>query len=255
LNVQPDEARISNAELRIFAPGKETGGAGIITGSVGYQFSTKNVSAELVGAGLPLRNIEKIQSDRLPISGQISFHLKASGPYQAPVGDGTMRVVDFRVGQEIIGSFDGELHSDGKTAKLDLHSAMSGGGISGGRGLRLAGLVERRGRGIDVQLGDTFRIGGRPAPRTGEDGPVRTSDRTAQGRGHRSTDRRADLRRGGEPARICCTGRQTGSRTAGGVGLAAAAAGRESENGATHEGAEGRHSKTHRETVLSCLSD
>jgi len=60
VNVQPDEARISNAELRVFAPGKETGGAGIITGSVGYQFSTKNVSAELVGAGLPLRNIEKI---------------------------------------------------------------------------------------------------------------------------------------------------------------------------------------------------
>ena len=90
VNVQPDEARISNAELRVFAPGKETGGAGIITGSVGYQFSTKNVSAELVGAGLPLRNIETIQSDRLPISGQISFHLKASGPYQAPIGDGSM---------------------------------------------------------------------------------------------------------------------------------------------------------------------
>jgi len=137
LNVQPDEAHISNAELRVFAPGKETGGAGIITGSLGYQFSTKNISAELVGAGLPLRNIEKIQSDRLPISGQISFHLKASGPYQAPVGDGSMRVVDFRVGQEVIGSFDGELHSDGKIAKLDLHSAMSGGGISGGYTLGL----------------------------------------------------------------------------------------------------------------------
>jgi translocation and assembly module TamB len=138
LNVQPGEARISNAELRVFAPGKETGGAGIITGSVGYHFATKDVSAELVGAALPLRNIEKIQSDRLPISGQISFHLKASGPYHAPVGDGTMRVVDFRVGQEVIGSFDGELHSDGKIAKLDLHSAMSNGGISGGYTLGLS---------------------------------------------------------------------------------------------------------------------
>jgi translocation and assembly module TamB len=137
LNVQPDEARISNAELRVFAPGREAGGAGIITGSLGYEFSTKNISAELVGAGLPLRNFEKIQSDRLPISGQVTFHIKASGPYLAPVGDGTMRVVDFRVGQEVIGSFDGELHSDGKIAKLELHSAMSGGGISGGYTLGL----------------------------------------------------------------------------------------------------------------------
>jgi len=138
LNVQPDEARVSNAELRVFAPGKEIGGAGIITGSVAYHIPTGNLSADLVGAALPLRNVEKIQTDRLPISGQISFHLKAAGPYLAPVGEGTMRVVDFRVGQEVIGSFDGELHSDGKTAKLDLHSAMSGGGISGGYSLGLA---------------------------------------------------------------------------------------------------------------------
>jgi len=137
LNFQPDEARVSNAELRVFAPGKEIGGAGIITGSVAYHISTKNLSADLVGAALPLRNFEKIQTDRLPISGQISFHLKASGPYLAPVGEGTMRVVDFRVGQEVIGSFDGELLSDGKIAKLNLHSAMSGGGISGGYSLGL----------------------------------------------------------------------------------------------------------------------
>ena len=137
VNLQPDEARLSNAELRVFAPGKESGGAGVITGNVAYHFSTKNISAELAGAGLPLKNFEKIQSDRLPVYGQISFHLKANGPLLAPEGEGTMRVVDFRVGQEIIGSFDGELHSDGKVAKLDLHSAMSNGGISGGYTLGL----------------------------------------------------------------------------------------------------------------------
>jgi translocation and assembly module TamB len=138
LNVQPDEARFSNTELRVFAPGKEAGrGAGIITGNVAYQFSTRHISAELVGAALPLRNFEKIQSDRLPISGQLTFHVNASGPVDAPSGEGTVRVVDFRVGQEVIGSFDGELHSDGKVAKLELHSAMVGGGISGGYSLGL----------------------------------------------------------------------------------------------------------------------
>jgi len=60
LNVQPDQAGITDAELRVFAPGKEVGrGAGIITGSLGYQFSTKNISADLVGAALPLDKVEK----------------------------------------------------------------------------------------------------------------------------------------------------------------------------------------------------
>jgi len=139
LNVQPDEARINDAELRVFAPGKEAGrGAGIVTGSVGYQFSNKNISAELVGAALPLDNFEKIQSQRFPISGQLTFRMKVSGPYNAPAGEGSIRVVDFRVGQEIIGSFDGDLHSDGRVAKLEIHSAMTDGGLSGEYTLGLA---------------------------------------------------------------------------------------------------------------------
>src|SRR5882762_4085556 len=139
LNIQPDEARISNAELRVFAPGKEAGrGAGIITGSAGYQFSTKNISVDLVAAALPLENFEVLQSQRFPLAGQLTFRLKASGPYNAPTGDGTMRVVDFRVGQEVIGSFDGEMHSDGQIAKLEIHSAMTGGGLSGAYTLGLS---------------------------------------------------------------------------------------------------------------------
>ncbi|HVO57144.1 MAG TPA: translocation/assembly module TamB domain-containing protein [Dongiaceae bacterium] len=139
LNVQPDEARVNNAELRIFAPGKEAGrGAGIVTGSFGYQISTKTINADLVGAALPLENFEKIQSPRFPIAGQFTFRLKASGPVRAPSGEGSIRVVDFRVGSEIIGSFDGELNSDGRQAKLQIHSAMTGGGLSGGYTLGLA---------------------------------------------------------------------------------------------------------------------
>jgi len=137
LNVQHDAARISDAELRVFAPGKEAGGAGIITGSLGYQFSNKSISADLVGAALPLDKMEKIQSPRFPVSGQLTFRMKVSGPFQAPVGQGSIRVVDFRVGQEIIGSFDGDLNSDGKVAKLELHSAMTDGGLTGGYSLGL----------------------------------------------------------------------------------------------------------------------
>src|SRR4029077_18481053 len=122
------EARISNAELRLFAPGKETGrGAGIVTGSAGYTFADQTIAVYLVGASLPLSNFEKLQSARFPVDGQVTFRVKASGSATAPQADGTFRVVDLRVGQAVIGSFDGELNSDGSTARLKLGSAMSTG--------------------------------------------------------------------------------------------------------------------------------
>ena len=139
LNLLPDEVRIANAELRFFPPGKENGrGAGIITGSAGYRYSDQTISAELVGAALPLENFEKLQSPRFPVGGQVSFKLKANGPVKAPLGEGTIRVVDLRVGQEVIGSFDGSLTSDGRTAHLELGSAMATGEIAGGYTLGLA---------------------------------------------------------------------------------------------------------------------
>jgi translocation and assembly module TamB len=139
LNLMTDEARISNAELRFFPPGKENGrGAGIVTGTVGYRYAEQTITVELAGAALPLESFEKIQSSRLPIGGQLSFRVKASGPVKAPLSEGTFRVVDLRVGSEVIGSFDGTLNSDGKMAKLELGSAMSTGEVSGGYTLGLA---------------------------------------------------------------------------------------------------------------------
>jgi translocation and assembly module TamB len=140
LNISVDEVRITTAELRFFSPGKEGGrGAGIITGSAGYRSGDQTFSAELVGAGLPLENIEKLQSPRLPVGGQVSFRLRASGPLKSPLGEGTFRVVDLKVGQVVMGSFDGNLKSDGTTAHLELGSAMTTGEISGGYTL---GLVD-----------------------------------------------------------------------------------------------------------------
>ena len=139
LNLGADEAHIANAELRFFPPGKEASrGAGIITGSADYRFGEKTFSADLVGAGLPLENFEEPQSRRLPVGGQLSFRLKAGGPFQAPTADGTLRVVDLRVGQSVIGSFEGHLKSDGATAHLELSSAMATGEISGGSTLMLS---------------------------------------------------------------------------------------------------------------------
>ncbi|HET7151284.1 MAG TPA: translocation/assembly module TamB domain-containing protein [Candidatus Acidoferrum sp.] len=139
LTVLRDEVHVANAELRIFPPGKENGrGAGIITGSADYQFANQTFSADLVGAGLPLENFGTLQTSRLPVGGQLTFRLRANGPVRTPQAEGTLRVVDLKVGQEIIGSFDGDLKSDGTTAHLELGSAMTTGEISGGCALTLA---------------------------------------------------------------------------------------------------------------------
>ncbi|HKV23114.1 MAG TPA: translocation/assembly module TamB domain-containing protein [Candidatus Acidoferrum sp.] len=139
INIRDGEVRISDSELRVFAPGKEQGrGAGIVTGGASYRFADQYITADLVGASLPLENVEKLQTARLPIGGGVTFHLKASGPLSAPQADGTFRVVDLRIGKDIIGSFDGNLTSDGTTAKLTLGSAMTTGGISGEITLGLA---------------------------------------------------------------------------------------------------------------------
>jgi translocation and assembly module TamB len=138
LNAAPDEVRIANAELRVFAPGTEIGrGAGIVTGTAGYRFNDRSISLDLVGASLPLENFERLQTPRILVGGQVSFRLKANGSASAPTGEGTFRVVDLRVGQEVIGSFDGGLTSDGQVAKLELGSAMTTGAISGGYSLGL----------------------------------------------------------------------------------------------------------------------
>ena len=139
LNLSQDEVRIADAELRVFAPGKENGrGAGIVTGAVGYRFAEKSIEADLVGASLPLEDVEKLQSERLPLGGLATFRLKASGPLSALQSDGTFRLVDFRIGKDVIGSFDGSLTSDGRNAKLTLGSAMTTGGLSGEINLGLA---------------------------------------------------------------------------------------------------------------------
>lgn len=140
LNVTTTEAKISDAELRVFAPGAEKRrGAGIVTGSAAYRFTDRSISAELAGASLPLEKFEFLKVKQLPMGGEISFRFKASGPVTAPLAESTFRVVDFRIGTEVIGSFEGDVNSDGQQARLKLSSAMSTGSISGDLTLGLAG--------------------------------------------------------------------------------------------------------------------
>ena len=132
LTVTHDDVRLANAELRFFPPGTEkTGGAGIVTGAVAYRFKEDILTTDLVGASLPLANFRRVRANGLPFSGQISFRMKTDGPPLRPQADGTFRVVDLQMGTEVIGSFEGDLHSDGQLLRLKLSSAMSTGAIGG----------------------------------------------------------------------------------------------------------------------------
>jgi len=138
ISATPNQVRIADAELRLFPAGSDTRGVGIVTGSAGYDFAQHTISADLVGASLQLSKFEKLSFPRFAVDGRVSFRLKASGSLTAPEGEGTFRVVDLQVGQAVIGSFDGALTSDGRTAHLELRSAMPSGEISGGYTLGLS---------------------------------------------------------------------------------------------------------------------
>ncbi len=118
-----NSARISNAELRLTANGKAQAPS-LLTGNFAFRFADANVDFDLTGAVIPIDGIRRIQTPHLPLGGTLSFQLRGSGPILAPVAQGTMRLVDFRAGRDVLGSFDGKLDSDGKRVRVELSSAL-----------------------------------------------------------------------------------------------------------------------------------
>lgn len=115
--------RINNAELRR--------GNGRVTGHLRYGFADRSVEFGLAGAVIPLAEIQQIQTARLPLGGTLSFQLRGSGPLAAPSAEGAMRIVDFTIGSEVIGSVDAKLRSEGRRLRAELGSAMAEGALRG----------------------------------------------------------------------------------------------------------------------------
>src|SRR3989454_12456393 len=88
--------------------------SGVITGSFSYRTASREIVFDLTGAAIQLEGIERIQTTRLPLGGQLHFQLRGDGPLFALQLQGTLRLVDLRVGKEALGSFDGKLDSDGR---------------------------------------------------------------------------------------------------------------------------------------------
>lgn len=138
LSIQPGEIRVANAELRLaaHAPGAP---AGLLTGNLDYHTATDEVTFDLTGAALPLEAIDKIQTARLPVGGRLNLQAHGQGPLRAPELHATLRLIDLKLGADVVGSFDAKVDSDGRHLSATIDSAMASGRLSGKLELGLEG--------------------------------------------------------------------------------------------------------------------
>jgi translocation and assembly module TamB len=131
---------ISNAELRL--PSAAIAGApppGMLTGGFSYDTANRTVAFDVTGAGISLDAIPQVQFPKLSVGGQLSFELRGHGPLLAPAADGSVRIVNLKLGGDPIGSFEGRLAGDGRTISLQVNSAMSTGHLDGNLEVALSG--------------------------------------------------------------------------------------------------------------------
>ena len=130
LSLRSGEVRIANAEMRLAArsPGAPSG---IVTGNLDYHTRTDEVSFDLTGAAIPLEAIEKIQMARLPVAGRLNLQAHGQGPLRAPELHATLRLIDLKLGDDVVGSFDGKVDSDGRHLSATIDSAMASGRLAG----------------------------------------------------------------------------------------------------------------------------
>lgn len=130
LSVHPGDVRIANAEVRLAAhsPGAP---AGLVTGGLDYHTDTGEVTFDFTGAAIPLEAIDKIQTVRLPVGGRLNLQAHGQGPLKSPELHATLRLIDLKLGNDVVGSFDGKVDSDGRRLSATIDSAMTSGRLAG----------------------------------------------------------------------------------------------------------------------------
>ncbi len=138
LSIHPGEVRIANAELRLAAraPGAP---AGVVTGNFDYHTDTDTVTFDFTGAAIPLESIAKIQMARLSVGGRLNLQAHGQGPLRAPELHATLRLIDLKLGSDVVGSFDGKVDSDGRNLSATIDSAMASGRLAGKLDIGLGG--------------------------------------------------------------------------------------------------------------------
>ena len=131
LHWQGDEVRFTEADLRQ--------GPGRITGNLTYHPHAASAEFDLAGRNIPLEEIDALKNASLPVSGQLEFNLRGSGPLRDPIAQGDVRLVDLKLGAEVQGNFTGQISSDGRAAHLSLASQRERGQLNGQLNVDFAG--------------------------------------------------------------------------------------------------------------------
>jgi translocation and assembly module TamB len=138
LNLQPGDVRISNAELRL-APRAPGEAVGLVTGKLDYHTDTDETTFDFTGASIPLEAVDQVQMSRLPVGGRLNFQAHGQGPLRAPQMQATLRLIDLKLGEDVVGSFDGKVDSDGHHIDATIDSFMPSGKLTGKLGVGLGG--------------------------------------------------------------------------------------------------------------------
>ena len=75
-----------------------------LTGSVAYDFASKNYGFDLTGSGIELANLQHFNIPRVTMEGQVGFHVSGSGTEDAPVINGEIDLRNVVLNHETVGS-------------------------------------------------------------------------------------------------------------------------------------------------------
>jgi translocation and assembly module TamB len=73
------------------------------------------------------------------VAGRLNLQARGQGPLRFPELHATLRVIDLKLGSDIVGSFDGKVDSDGRQLSATIDSAMTSGRLAGKLDVGLAG--------------------------------------------------------------------------------------------------------------------
>jgi translocation and assembly module TamB len=153
LHLEHDEFKLSNAELRR--------GGGVVAGNILYRPAEQQAIFDFKGTGLEIGKIKALQNGALPVTGQLDFDLRGSGPLLAPMAQGNARLTGLKTGPDLQGNLSGVLNSDGKNLHISLSSDLPHGKLNGDVTIGLAGDEPITGKLTAEQIDmDTFIIAG-----------------------------------------------------------------------------------------------
>ena len=77
------------------------------------------------------------------MGGRLNLQAHGQGPLRAPELHATLRLIDLKLGSDVVGSFDGKVDSDGRHLTATIDSAMASGRLAGKMDVGLWGRLSR----------------------------------------------------------------------------------------------------------------